>query len=152
MRNPSYMNGAFTLVEWMIVVAIVGLMAAIAVPSFQKAKRTSDLLAKGYTRQEASAIMEIQKDAAGKISDGAALARARQGKTEVEFAPKGQFSVGFQPVQTDEVSLPSGATDVVPMGDGWYTFRWDGHKYLARAEESKELTTRKVIACLERMD
>ena len=41
MKIQSKKNGAFTLVEIMIVVAIIGLLAAIAIPNFVKARTTA---------------------------------------------------------------------------------------------------------------
>ena len=43
MKKPSVKNLGFTLVEIMIVVAIIGLLAAIAIPNFVKARTTSQM-------------------------------------------------------------------------------------------------------------
>src|ERR1700759_5034593 len=41
MKNTAKRNKGFTLVEIMIVVAIIGLLAAIAIPNFVRARSTS---------------------------------------------------------------------------------------------------------------
>ena len=92
----------FTLVEIMIVVAIIGLLAAIGIPSFQKARANSIAKAKeNNVRIISGAIEEWAMENA--LTDGAAVVGA-----DVDVYIKGGFaalSVGTSDATAAEASL-----------------------------------------------
>jgi prepilin-type N-terminal cleavage/methylation domain-containing protein len=70
MRTNRQTRHGFTLVETMVVVAIIGLLASLALPLFAKARRTS-LMQKCITNQRAiyGAVMRYEIDHHTDLSD-----------------------------------------------------------------------------------
>jgi len=74
MKTVAHRKSGFTLVEIMIVVAIIGLLAAIAIPNFVKARTTSQMNACiNNLRQIDGAIqqwaLEYKKDSAAAVTE-----------------------------------------------------------------------------------
>ena len=74
MKNRTSRKSGFTLVEIMIVVAIIGLLAAIAIPNFVRARTTSQMNACiNNLRQIDGAIqqwaLELKKDPAATVAE-----------------------------------------------------------------------------------
>jgi prepilin-type N-terminal cleavage/methylation domain-containing protein len=82
MKLKNYRRtGAFTLVEIMIVVAIIGLLAAIAIPNFVKARETS---------QQNVCVNNLRQIDAAK--DQWALEKGKPTGTEVDDAAKAEIN------------------------------------------------------------
>src|ERR1043165_1849810 len=74
MKKSSRSDAGFTLVEIMIVVVIIGLLAAIAIPAFQKVRQSSqDKAVMNNARQMAAAADQYYLESGGSFANSTNL-------------------------------------------------------------------------------
>jgi len=146
------MKKGFTAIEFMIVIAIMMLLGSIAVPTFLDARKIAKIQKLGYNSDQATAILKFQrKNKDVSVREAFRIINCNnvpQKDNDNSLAVAMPQLLNSQSDSQSEIGLPNGATDVISVGTDWYTFRWDGHKYLAKIDSINKCS----IVCIERLD
>ena len=102
MKNSTLRKSGFTLVEIMIVVAIIGLLAAIAIPNFVKARSSS---------QQSACIANLKQ------INGATATWAMELKHNNSETPVASDLFGASAFIRDEPACPGGGTYTLTQVD-----------------------------------
>ena len=114
MQLKKFRHAGFTLVEIMIVVAIIGLLAAIAIPNFVKARTSS---------QTNACIANLKQ------IEGAKATWAIENKKNNSDTPTTGDLYGASKYIRDEPGCPGGGVYVIGQVDTKPTCNISGHTY-----------------------